>query len=211
MRWNSFSKRTKCQCDWRLLLSQPRHLVVFVSENWAQSFVQDPSVQQIRGSCFFLLNSAKNWYQFCWIYHVVPFFCRFQRKFAQIFMWTKQWTQQFFAEIGENWASNCNYSESSENLQKFNGIRDMWDFFWKPSELAEPFENVHLGRLFLIAEIFAEFGEIKELGREKKFNFSPKSPKFTTFWRIQKFGDPPPKKWRGWFKSSLNCCSKSSD
>ena len=53
MRWNSFSKRTKCQCDWRLLLSQPRHLVVFVSENWAQLFVQDPSVRQIRGSHFF--------------------------------------------------------------------------------------------------------------------------------------------------------------
>ena len=52
MRWNSFSKRTKCQCDWRLLLSQPRHLVVFVSENWAQSFVQDPSIQQIWGSRF---------------------------------------------------------------------------------------------------------------------------------------------------------------
>ena len=120
---------------------------------------------------FFSLNSAKNWYQFCWIYHVVPFLCRFQRKFAKIFMWTKQWTRQFFAEIGENRASNCNYSESSENLQKFNGIRDMWDFFWKPSELAELFENVHLGRLFLIAEIFAEFGEIKEPGREFFFQF----------------------------------------
>ena len=47
----------------------------------------------------------------------------------------------------------------------------MWDFFCKTSELAELFENVHLGRLFLIAEIFAEFGEIKEPGREFFFQF----------------------------------------
>ena len=47
----------------------------------------------------------------------------------------------------------------------------MWDFFCKPSELAELFENVHLGRLFLIAEIFAEFGEIKEPSREFFFQF----------------------------------------
>ena len=130
-------------------------------------------------------------------------------------MWTKQWTSQFFAEIGKNRASNCSYSESLENLRKFNGIRHIlykWDFLCKPSELAELFKNVHLGRLFLTDEIFAEFSEIKELGREKKFNFSPKSPKIYNLLENPKFGDPPPpKKWRGWFKSSLNCCSKSSD
>ena len=47
----------------------------------------------------------------------------------------------------------------------------MWDFFCKPSKLAELFENVHLDRLFLLAEIFAEFGEIKEPGRENYFQF----------------------------------------
>ena len=70
----------------------------------------------------------------------------------------------------------------------------MWDFFWKPSELAELFENVHLGRLFLIAEIFAEFGEIKESGREFFFNFSPKSPIIYYLLENPKILRPPQKK-----------------